>query len=173
MRILLLMYGITSNMDLVSNQLFPALEHPILRTLSLKDQIDSIKAILHNHFREVASLQIQWNDHLVPIFMRTGPFETDAALMSDWEEQVTRLMYVKQRGFLSMISGDFDNCFGNCLESVDISAIREFLMGEGAEGQDETQADEELEESLGKDNLNLELQIEADELNNVLASPIV
>ncbi|KAA1115109.1 hypothetical protein PGT21_031637 [Puccinia graminis f. sp. tritici] len=126
-KIIPLMFGLATNSEHVKVQLQPALTHPILQTLSSEDQLDCMKAILHNHFILVSSLQLAWNSNVEHILFNTGPYENDPELIRDWNEQVLRLSFLKQTGNLSMVAGDFENAFGNSLDNIDQSVMQDFL----------------------------------------------
>jgi hypothetical protein len=70
-RIIPLMFGLTAKEETVLTRLQPGLNHPILGTLSQDDQIDCIKAILHNHFIHLSSAQLQWDLKLIKLFSET------------------------------------------------------------------------------------------------------
>ncbi|EFP88052.2 uncharacterized protein PGTG_13856 [Puccinia graminis f. sp. tritici CRL 75-36-700-3] len=126
-RIIPLMFGLATQSELVKTRLRTALTHPILQTLSTEDQLDFMKAILHNHFINLSTLQLNWNKNVEHIIFNTGPYENDTELFRDWNEQVLRLSFLKQSGNLSKVSGDFDNAIGNNLDNIDESVMRDFL----------------------------------------------
>ncbi|PLW14460.1 hypothetical protein PCASD_14373 [Puccinia coronata f. sp. avenae] len=126
-RVIPLMFGLKSQMDWATHSLQSVLNDPILRTLSFEDQVGSIKSILHNHFIKLTSLQLQWNLKVLPILAQTGPYQQDNQLVRYWNEQITRLTYLSQCGYLSMIAGDFDNAIGDCLETLDDFEIQNFI----------------------------------------------
>ncbi|WAQ84054.1 hypothetical protein PtA15_4A505 [Puccinia triticina] len=129
-RIIPLMFGLATESEWVKTRLQPVLNHPMLQTLSLEDQLDCMKAILHNHFILLSRLQLEWNKNVEHIISNTGPYENDADLLRDWNEQVLRLSFLKQTGNLSMVSGDFENAIGNSLDNIDESVMRDFLAQE-------------------------------------------
>ncbi|WAR58589.1 hypothetical protein PtB15_5B823 [Puccinia triticina] len=172
-RIIPLMFGLSSEMDWVYSRLQPVTDHPILQLLSSEDQIDPIKAILHNYFVKISSLQLHWNSKVVSLISNSGPYENDNELVNDWNDQLMRLHFLKASGHLSMVGGDFDNAIGNTLENVNESVLCEFLA------QDDTSAaptnTQDGRTHGDNDDLlapiadQVELALEQEALNNALA----
>ncbi|PLW25542.1 hypothetical protein PCASD_23365 [Puccinia coronata f. sp. avenae] len=151
-RIIPLMFGLTAKEESVLTRLQPGLNHPVLRTLSQNDQIDCVKAILHNHFIRLSSTQLQWDQKFIKLFSTTGPYENDADLLRDWEDQILRLSYLKQCGHLSMVGGDFDNAIGCCLDGIEESVMRDFVAASDANRavlvSDEADGEELIDENM-------------------------
>ncbi|PLW51510.1 hypothetical protein PCASD_00398 [Puccinia coronata f. sp. avenae] len=173
-RLVPLMLGLSVGMDWAMTRLDPALNHPVLQSLSSEDQIDCIKAILHNQFACLAYLQLQWNTDIVIILDNTGPYASDSELKREWDEQILRLIFLKQQGYLSMIAGDFDNAFGDTLEGIDALEMHAFVN----RSQQQTATPTEIEgaesdaESDEDDDIYLEQTLQVEELNNAYADGV-
>ncbi|WAQ85421.1 hypothetical protein PtA15_6A49 [Puccinia triticina] len=177
-RIVPLMFGLSSETDWVYSRLQPVTDHPILQSLSSEDQIDPIKAILHNYFIEISSLQLHWNSKVVLLVSNSGPYENDAELVNDWNEQIMRLNFLKASGYLSMVRGDFDNAIGNSLDNVNETVLRNFLSKNDASGEPSNTQDGRTHGDLDNDDDDdllapiadqVELALEQEALNNALA----
>ncbi|OAV86744.1 hypothetical protein PTTG_03001 [Puccinia triticina 1-1 BBBD Race 1] len=177
-RIVPLMFGLSSETDWVYSRLQPVTDHPILQSLSSEDQIDPIKAILHNYFIEISSLQLHWNSKVVLLVSNSGPYENDAELVNDWNEQIMRLNFLKASGYLSMVRGDFDNAIGNSLDNVNETVLRNFLSENDASGEPSNTQDGRTHGDLDDDDDDdllapiadqVELALEQEALNNALA----
>jgi hypothetical protein len=164
------MLGLLVGMDWAMTRLDPGLNHPVLQSLSSEDQIDCIKAILHNQFACLAYLQLQWNTDIGIILDNTGPYASDSKLKRKWDKQILRLIFLKQRGYLSMITGDFDNAFGDTLEGIDASEMHAFVN----RSQQQTATPTEIEgaESDEDDDIYLEQTLQVEELNNAYADGV-
>ncbi|WAQ89617.1 hypothetical protein PtA15_11A307 [Puccinia triticina] len=178
-RIIPLMFGLTSEMDWANARLQPVMNHSILQTLSSDDdQLDAIKAILHNHFIELSSLQLHWNTKLVSLVSASGPYENDNELINDWNEQLVRLTFLKASGHLSVVAGDFNNAIGNALDNVDEAALQNFLTQDFNGGaaptnsQDGQHDEDENNELLAPNADQFELALEQEALTNALANEI-
>lgn len=176
-RIIPLMFGLTSEMDWANARLQPVMNHSILQTLSSDDdQLDAIKAILHNHFIELSSLQLHWNTKLVSLVSASGPYENDNELINDWNEQLVRLTFLKASGHLSVVAGDFNNAIGNALDNVDEAALQNFLTQDFNGGaaptnsQDGQHDEDENNELLAPNADQFELALEQEALTNALAN---
>ncbi|KAA1075235.1 hypothetical protein PGT21_031896 [Puccinia graminis f. sp. tritici] len=184
-RIIPLMFGLASQSELVNTRLQPALTHSMLQTLSTEDQLDFMKAILHNHFITLSTLQLVWNKNVEHILFNTGPYENNGELFRCWNEQVLRLSFLKQTGNLSKVSGDFDNAIGNNLDNIDESVMRDFLAQDfEITAPENTDVDEDPNMNLlnlpgnipGDSNNGLNMMdhfegaLEADELNQMFGS---
>lgn len=89
-RILPLIFGLRlpSQLEWATQQLSQVLNNPILVSLTTTNRLDAIRAILHNQFIKLSSLQLRWNMKLLPILNSTGPYNDDSHLLSDWNQQI-------------------------------------------------------------------------------------
>ncbi|KAA1138970.1 hypothetical protein PGTUg99_031965 [Puccinia graminis f. sp. tritici] len=158
-QILALMVGIRHDPDWVTPRIETILADPILDSLVDEDQLGVIKGILHSAFVNIASLQLTWEKDVCNILNQTGPYQEDEQLKNDWNDQVTRLAFFQQSGFLSMVDGDFDNAFGDSWQSMDQETMRYFLEATVTDGHllddDESEgSEEEFERALEEEDLN-------------------
>ncbi|WAQ81910.1 hypothetical protein PtA15_2A223 [Puccinia triticina] len=166
-------------MDWANARLQPVMNHSILQTLSSDDdQLDAIKAILHNHFIKLSSLQLHWNTKLVSLVSASGPYENDNELINDWNNKLVRLTILKASGHLSMVAGDFNNAISNTLDNVDEAALQNFLTQDFNGGaaptnsQDGQHDKDENNELLAPNADQFELSLEQEALTNALANEI-
>ncbi|KNF05543.1 hypothetical protein PSTG_01354 [Puccinia striiformis f. sp. tritici PST-78] len=190
-RIMPLMLGLSAQMDWATTRLQPVLSNPILQTLLTEDQVDCVKVIVYNHFICLACLQMQWDKHLCPLLVNTGPYAADQQLSIDWDKQIVRLTFLKQSGNLAMVEGDFDNVLGDSSEELDQTTMLDFLNCSAEPSatstntdNDGTDLDESNDKSMGPDEDDLdvdtplgnmdELQraLEGEELNAAVARSI-
>ncbi|POW15058.1 hypothetical protein PSHT_07235 [Puccinia striiformis] len=153
-----LMLGLSAQTDWATTRLQPVLSNPILQTLLTEDQVDCVKVIVYNHFICLACLQIQWDKHLCPLLVNTGPYAADQQLSIDWDKQIIRLTFLKQSGNLAMVEGDFDNALGDSSEELNQTTMLDFLNCSAEPSatstntdNDVTDLDESNDKSMGPD----------------------
>ncbi|WAR58146.1 hypothetical protein PtB15_5B378 [Puccinia triticina] len=147
------------------------MHHPTLEGQSARYKISSVATILHMAYSETCTLQVEWNDQLLEAFQKTTAHFNDSNLLALWNQQLSRIRYAIDCGFLTEIPGDLHEVLVMMMNGQQVITEGQLPHNEDADEEDESEQQylEDIENILAKTMLaDLEQEATAVNQSNIL-----